>query len=166
MHKCDNISPIYFCLDVSDISSLALYFQRCFKCSLLAIKAAANDVSTALYCHFNADYWLFNRPLFAFLPPTIGVSTAHYWRLNRPVDVLTAHDWRFKHPLSVSTAHYWRFSNAHYWRFNRPLGVSTAHYWRFKRPLLAFQTPTFLAPILVSTPLQIFQLGYKQNSCS
>ena len=120
-----------------------------FQPPTIVISTPTIGFSTDHYSRFNrplgvftAHNWRFNRPLLAFQPPTIGVSTDHYWR--------------FKRPLGVSNAHYWRFSTAHYWRFNRPLlafqtptiGVSTAHW--------AFQTPTFLAPILVSTPPLFF----------
>ena len=106
----------------------------------------------------------FQPPTIVISTPTIGFSTDHYSRFNRPLGVYTAHNWRFNRPvlafqpptIGVSTAH-WAFqpltigvSIAHYWRFKRPLGVSnahywrfsTAHYWRFNRQLLAFQPPT------------------------
>ena len=135
----------------------------------------------------------FQPPTIVISTPTIGFSTDHYSRFNRPLGVFTAHNWRFNRPvlafqpptIGVSTAH-WAFqpptigvSTAHYWRFkrpllaffNRPLGVSTAHYWRFKRPPLAFQPPTgrfkrplFLAPILVSTPPPLDLLQYRREN--
>ena len=103
----------------------------------------------------------FQPPTIVISTPTIGFSTDHYSRFNRPLGVFTAHNWRFNRPLlafqpptigvfqtptiGVSTAH-WAFqpptigvSNAHHWRFNRPLGVSNAHFfWRqfWSRPRL------------------------------
>ena len=63
----------------------------------------------------------FQPPTIVISTPTIGFSTDHYSRFNRPLGVFTAHYWRFNRPLLA---------------FQTPtIGVLTAHW--------AFETPTF-----------------------